>query len=575
MYSSNTHSEDTFSESLGVIVYDVSDEVIWAIGVGKLPEIQRSVLRSLKEGLRDESGQARDDSAQTKLITVGASGKLPLLGLCMLDGDCLCVLLRPLSATSPLFDFLALVPFATEIMEFMISNPHQAVTVADTQGKIRYISPVHEKFLGLPRGGAAGRDAGQVIPNSRLADVVRSGRAEIAQLQQMRGVTRVVNRLPIKRDGKVVGAIGQVLFKDPESAVRMQRDVLSQRAAFLGEQQEGVPLLGDSAPMQRLRREIATVAHLDIPVLILGESGTGKELVARAIHQMSNVDGQAPLVSLNLAALPATLLEAELFGYEPGTFTGANRRGQHGRIEQAQNGTLFLDEVGDIPIEMQAKLLRVLEDRSVQRLGGGESRQVQFRLITATNRNMQQLIDAERFRLDLYYRLSGVVLHIPSLRHRREDIPELLNFFVRDFCRRNNMALPAIESEVVPYLAAQQWPGNVRQLRQRVEEALVFCDLRELRRTDFERYSRGSPVQQLVDGASLPLAGGDIASGEHSVQEAPDMQPDATAQASLREREYRAVRETLDRLGGNKKRAAEALGISRSYLYKILSRADE
>lgn len=556
MYSMNTYFEN--SNDSGLIVYDDQGEVVWSVGLGADATMRRAVREACeREGHALQASSRQGNEPWLFGIEAQVPGAAAMLALALPDAERVCVLLRPLATTSPLLDFLSQVPFATEIMEYMISNPYQAITVADAAGKIRYLSPVHEHFLGLPRGGAAGKDAADVIPNSRLPDVARSGQAEIAQLQQMRGITRVVNRLPIRRGDAVVGAIGQVLFKDPESLQHMLRDVLSQRVSFPDAPQSGVPLLGGSAPMQRLRREIATVAHLDIPVLILGESGTGKELVAQAIHQLSNADGGAPLVSLNLAAIPSTLLDAELFGYEPGTFTGASRKGQLGRIEQAQNGTLFLDEVGDIPIEMQVKLLRVLEDRHVQRLGGGESRHVQFRLITATNRNMQQLIEAERFRLDLYYRLSGVVLHIPALRHRREDIPELLHYFVGEFCRRNGMVRPAIGQEVVPYLAAQSWPGNVRQLRQRIEEALVFCDLRELRLSDFERYA-----QERVRSEEPPVP----------VPE-PSLETPGTA-GSLKEREYLAVRETLARMGGNKKRAAESLGISRSHLYKILAREE-
>jgi len=559
-------------DSLGIIVFDAHDTVAWCLGAGAVPDVQQAVGKALRAARAE--GVSGPENGGSRLIAIDGHGPDAdrFIGLVLQHGVHLAVLLRPMDASSPLFEFLSQVPFATEIMEFMISNPYQAITVADAQGRMRYVSPVHERFLGLPPGGAVGQDAAKVIPNSRLAEVARSGRAEIAQLQRMQGVTRVVNRLPIRRGEQVVGAVGQVLFKDPESVLRVHRTVLSQQVDFPDDTRDGVPLLGSSAPMQRLRREIATVAHLDIPVLILGESGTGKELVAQAIHRQSNPDDVAPLVSLNLAALPATLLEAELFGYEPGTFTGASRRGQQGRIEQAQNGTLFLDEVGDIPIEMQVKLLRVLEDRRVQRLGGGDSRQVQFRLITATNRNMQQLIDAERFRLDLYYRLSGVVLHIPALRHRREDIPELLDYFVRDFCRRNSMPVPVIGSEVVPYLAGQEWPGNVRQLRQRIEEALVFCDLRELGVADFERYGMpGHAAGQAVVGAP-PSAGMQAA---YAIDAAITIQEgDARAMpASLKEREYQAVREALDKLGGNKKQAAQVLGISRSHLYKILARS--
>lgn len=532
---------------LGVIVLDAGGEPCWTHGLGAELPICQAACQAWRQQCARHGAQAE------ALLSIDVPQRpAPLLALALPGADSTLLLLRAGETGSPLFGFIGAVPFATEIFSYMISNPYQAMTVADAQGKMRYISEVHERFLGLAPGAAIGRDAGEVIPNSRLGEVARSGKAEIAELQAMRGVTRVVNRLPIRRDGEVVGAIGQVLFKDPASIFRMHRSVALKQVEQEDPAEAGgpSPLIGRSAPMQRLRREIQTVAHLDIPVLILGESGTGKELVAQAIHSAARRDEPAPLVSLNLAALPSTLLEAELFGYQPGTFTGGNRQGQQGRIEQAEGGTLFLDEVGDIPMETQVKLLRVVEDRRVQRLGGGESRQVNFRLITATNRHMQGLIDAERFRLDLYYRLSGVVLHVPALRHRREDIPELLQHFVRAFCLRNNMPVPEISSGVIPYLAAQEWPGNVRQLRQRIEEALVFCDTVELRVSDFDRYRHAEPPPTPAPAAIAP------------------------AGTSLKDVERELIHRTIAELGGNKKRAAERLGISRSHLYKVLARED-
>jgi len=526
---------------LSIVVFDGDWRVVWSRGAAD----QAAVRDACAGAARNAVG--RDGAERLFEVDAGQQGRFLALG-CP-QGDGCAMLLRRAERAGPLFDFIAAVPFATEIFGFMISNPYQAVTVADVQGRMCYISEVHERFLGLKRGEAIGQPAAKVIPNSRLPEVARSGKAEIAQLQHMLGVTRVVNRLPIRRGDEVVGAIGQVLFKEPEAVFRMQRTVIQRRA----EQESDTPdhgaaglLIGRSAPMQRLRREIETVAHLDVPVLVLGESGTGKELVAQAIHRTAHGDGGAPLVSLNLAALPATLIEAELFGYEAGAFTGGNRRGQRGRIEQAGGGTLFLDEVGDIPLEMQVKLLRVLEDRRIEPLGGGESRQVNFRLITATNRHMQGLIDAERFRLDLYYRLSGVVLRIPALRHRREDIPELLQHFVHGFCRRNGMPVPRISGDVIRYLANRDWPGNVRQLRQRVEEALVFCDMEELRVQDFERNAAGE--------AEIPPAPAPVRTGR------------------LDELAYHAVLRAVAETGGNKKKAAEKLGIARSHLYKILAR---
>ncbi len=539
---------------LGVLVLNHAMQPIWRHGAACDDDLCEAAVKAL-------AAEAKFADTDQTLLEVSLPGGRQYLAAVVQDASSTLMLLRSADDADPLFSFIATVPFAAEIFRYIISNPYQAMTVADSKGKLRFISEVHERFLGLEPGSGAGRNPADIIPNSRLAEVVRSGKAEIAQLQTMHGVTRVVNRLPIHRHGKVIGAIGQVLFKEPEEVFRLHRTVAQQRAknepAAQATTGDLLPLIGRSAPMQRLRREIETVAHLDIPVLILGESGTGKELVAQAIHNKAHLEDDSPLISLNLAALPATLLEAELFGYEPGAFTGGSRKGQRGRIEQAEGGTLFLDEVGDIPLEMQVKLLRVLEDRQVQRLGGGTGQRVNFRLITATNRRMQQQIDAERFRLDLYYRISGVVLHIPALRHRREDIPELLNHFVLSFCRRNNMPAPSINNEVVRYLASQDWPGNVRQLRQRIEEALVFCDLRELHVSNFERYSD--------DDAARPFN-----SPPQNTQ--PKHEQDSLNPGSLKDLEYQAVLQAVAQCDGNKKRAAEQLGISRSHLYKILTR---
>ncbi|MCA3187367.1 MULTISPECIES: sigma 54-interacting transcriptional regulator [unclassified Cupriavidus] len=525
-----------------------------------------------------------------KLFPV-AVGEARYIGLSLEDGTRRLILLHAADAQATLFDFLGTVPFADAILDHFLNDPYQAITVVDQAGLVRFISPVHEKFLGLEAGAGIGRAAADVIPNSRLPQVVGSGKAEIGQLQQLNHTSRVVNRIPIRQHGQVVGAIGQVMFKGPEELVRMHKELVTLRSEVaryqrefeglregLRERQSNLGLIGESAPMQRLRREIQTVARLDVPVLILGESGTGKELVARAIHG-SGHDGPAtdrPLVSLNLAALPATLIESELFGHAPGAFTGSKRQGQAGKLELAAGGTVFLDEVADIPMEMQVKLLRVLEDHMVERLGSGRARKVDFRLVSATNRDIPELIDAGRFRLDLYYRLSGVVLRIPALRQRREDIPALLQHFVEAFCTRNGMPAPRIEHDVARYLAGQPWPGNVRQLRQRVEEALVFCDGRALKVADFARgdAARGVIAAQDVDDEFAPEP---AFSGETRASTAAfgsSLAPPAPADApgGMNELAYAAVLDAIARHGGNKKRAAAQLRISRSHLYKILER---
>ena len=478
-------------------------------------------------------------------------------------------IVRPADESAALFDLAATVPFAFAILNMFLTNPYQAITVADHEGRMRYISPVHEKFLRLAPGAAIGRQAEEVIPNSRLAHVVRSGKAEIGDLQHFGpGVSRIVNRMPVFEGGMVVGAVGHVSFSGVEALHRMQQrlnqlhDEVQHYKRELSQIKGGAPtamLVGSSAPMLRLSRDIDAVARLDVPVLVLGESGSGKELVAQALHARGR-GAKAPLVSLNLAALPATLIESELFGYEAGAFTGGKKQGQSGKLEQAEGGTLFLDEVADIPMEVQVKLLRVLEDRQVERLGARAGRHVNFRIVSATHRDLRGLIDSGRFRLDLFYRLSGVVLHVPALRQRLEDIPALVQRFAQSFCERNGIALPRIAPGVIGYLAQLAWPGNVRQLRQRVEEALVFCDGQLLTAENFARHV--DPLAAVQQPASVP-----------SVSPPPSVSRPPHAVASLEEMERGAILDAIARCGGNKKQAAQELGISRSYLYKVLGAA--
>ena len=227
--------------------------------------------------------------------------------------------------------------------------------------------------------------------------------------------------------------------------------------------------------MRSLRAKIVKVAPLEIPVLIRGESGTGKELVAHALHRLSP-RRDASMVMVNAAALPATLVESELFGYEPGAFTGADRKGRKGKFEQAAGGTIFLDEIGDMPTDVQAKLLRVLQDRMVQRIGGERPYEVDFRLVSATNRDLQTLVADGKFRLDLYYRISPIVIDVPPLRARIDDIPNLAVTFLKEVAARHGRSPPEIAPDALTYLMDQSWPGNVRELRHEIERAFVFAE---------------------------------------------------------------------------------------------------
>ena len=230
-------------------------------------------------------------------------------------------------------------------------------------------------------------------------------------------------------------------------------------------------IIGQSAPAKELKKLIAVVAEAPTSVLVLGETGTGKELVARAIHAASGRRGR--LVSVNCAAIPSELLESEIFGHEKGAFTGADKP-REGRVELAHGGTLFLDEIGDMPLPLQTKLLRVLEDRTVQRVGGNDEIEVDFRLVCATHQDIQAQVDDGAFRADLYYRINVFPIQVPSLAQRQVDIPLIAGAIMRQLSDGRDAAVPAMDDSAMAELSRYPWPGNIRELRNVLERALVM-----------------------------------------------------------------------------------------------------
>ncbi len=287
---------------------------------------------------------------------------------------------------------------------------------------------------------------------------------------------------------------------------------LSFRVAQLEREVEGrgyAGIVGNSPEMQRIFRQLDRLSKSDVSVLIHGESGTGKELVARALH-MSGGRSRGPFVAVNSAAIPESLLESELFGHEKGAFTGAVAR-RAGRFEEANKGTIFLDEIGELSPAVQAKLLRVLQERKFQRLGGQATITSDFRLITATHRNLAEDVDTGRFRQDLYFRLAVFDLEIPPLRQRLEDIPALAQAFIQQFGRESGATADVLSPEALQVLLAYKWPGNVRELQNVIQRALVVAEGSEIRVADLPARLRGtseiaSPTPQnavVDDGATL------------------------------------------------------------------------
>jgi len=323
-------------------------------------------------------------------------------------------------------------------------------------------------------------------------------------------------------------------------------------------------IIGKSKVMQTVYKEIGRVAAMPVTVLIQGETGTGKELVARAIHQHSDRATRA-FVTVNCAAIPENLLESELFGHEAGAFTGA--KGRHiGRFEQANGGTIFLDEIGDMSLTTQVKLLRVLQEKTISRIGGKEPIPVDVRILAATHRNLEEAIEAKEFRLDLFHRLNVAVIYLPSLTHRREDIPDLVNYFLTRYSAEFNLDRPSISGDAVEFLQQQNWPGNVRELENVVRKALIASrgypiNLEHLR-TALTRPTLARPAgdQKLVDYVAELLAQAQL--GETgNVSE-------ILTEAVERELYGQAIRLA----NGDQTKAARWLGVSRPTMREKLTR---
>jgi DNA-binding NtrC family response regulator len=323
-------------------------------------------------------------------------------------------------------------------------------------------------------------------------------------------------------------------------------------------------LRGASEPMRRLHDLINKVAATDVTVLICGESGTGKELVARAIHEQSAQRRKGEFVPMNCAALPSELIESELFGHERGAFTGAATQ-RKGKFELAHGGTIFLDEIGDMSLHTQAKLLRVLEERKVERLGSAHSIPIDVRVVSASNRDLQAAVTEEKFRADLYYRLRVVQLDLPPLRERREDIPLLAEYFLKNYAAKYQLKCAALSAEALKRLVAYEWPGNVRELRNAIERSVVLADGAALQPEDLPEEIRAKATSAKNAEA--------FQRATNAAAEAADLLPVpylSDFREARREFERAYIERVLGETGGNVTRAAERVGMHRQSLQQKL-----
>jgi transcriptional regulator with PAS, ATPase and Fis domain len=362
------------------------------------------------------------------------------------------------------------------------------VLITDPEGYVLFFSEAYGKFLNMDPREKIGKHCTEVIENTRMHIVARTQQPEINHPHAIKGRNMIVQRLPIHIDGKLEAVIGQVMFEDIKDVHMLAKKLrhLESKVEIYEKELETLRsskytfdnVIGTSAEIVQLKAFALKAAKKNAPILLVGESGTGKELFAHAIHHNSP-RRPFPFVRVNCAAIPKDLLEAELFGYEPGAFTGAGTKAKPGKFQLAHRGTIFLDEISELPTEMQPKLLRVLEEKEVERLGGTRTIQCDFRLIAATHEHLEDCVERGKFRRDLYYRLNVVPIQIPPLRERKQDIPVLAEHLVLTHGMDFGTNINKIAPEVIKAFLEYDWPGNIRELSNIIERSLYSTETGE------------------------------------------------------------------------------------------------
>jgi transcriptional regulator with PAS, ATPase and Fis domain len=485
-------------------------------------------------------------------------------------------------------DAQSILELAARSMFDLFANASEGMLLVDRQARVVWINDQYKRFLpalGFERvEDFVGHPVASVVQHTQMHHVLETGKPILIDLLTNRAGTFVVSRIPLRDGGgEVIGALGIVLFDRAETSLQplvdkfalLQRDLDDARRELARERNN--PLLqsangarrakhsfasfiGTSAAAVEIKRQARRAAQSNSPVLLLGETGTGKELLAHAIHGASS-RANGPLVSINIAAVPDTLLEAEFFGVAPGAFTGAERKGREGKFKLADGGTLFLDEIGDMPLSLQAKLLRALQEGEIEPLGSNKLVPFDARVIAATSRDLNTLVREGRFREDLFYRLNVLPLRVPPLRERRSDIAALVEVLGEDMALRSGTPQPELLPDALALLTAQHWRGNIRELRNVLEQAAMRSDSPLIDAAFLERLLRESGVQEIAPASVAPAPTNGV-DGDQLL-----LRP---LGAQIAELENRAIAAAMAATKGNKLAASRLLGISRATLYERL-----
>ncbi len=422
--------------------------------------------------------------------------------------------------------------------------------IIDETGRILLFSEYYARELEVQREDILGKNVQEVFPQSRLLEVIQTGQAIIADRWEMKGKGHIVSRIPIKHNEKIIGAVGVSVFP----YVKMQHFVMKFSAlnAELSYYKETVKklsgakysmqsIIGQSEALLEAKEKAQEIASSTAPVIIYGETGTGKEIFAHAIHQESP-RRNGPMIRVNCAGIPENLMESEFFGYEEGAFTGAKKGGKPGKFELANQGSIFLDEISELPYAMQSKLLRVLQEKEFERVGGTEVIKADARIISASNVDLRKLLGKQLFRDDLFYRLNVFMIRIPPLRERIGDIPVLVEHFIKEQNIQYGTQIEGIDREAINILTNYAWPGNVRELETSIERACLDAKKGMIKVENLIRFGG----RKVAEKSARPL---------HTLKEARESA------------ERAAIANAMEKAGGNKQKAADYLGIHRTSLY--------
>lgn len=445
-----------------------------------------------------------------------------------------------------------------DMYQRILDTVRNGIVVTDLDGYVIFFNKPYGEFIGVNPEQALGKHVTEVIENTRMHIVAKTGVPEINVTQRIQGQDMVVQRIPIEKDGKTVAVFGHVMFKDVQDISKLARELhLLESKVQLYEQELKTlrstrytldSIVGESSSMLVLKKSAHKAASSKLPVLITGESGTGKEVFAQAIHNASMRSAHS-FIRINCSAIPKDLMESELFGYEKGAFTGAYAGGKPGKFELAHRGSIFLDEVGDLPLELQPKLLRILEEKEFERVGGKSYVSSDFRLIAASNQNLENMVEDHQLRKDLFYRLNVIRIHIPPLRERRADILPLARHMLQKICKESHIPEVKLDTLAEEALISYDWPGNVRELHNVLSRTLSILE--------------GDTIHYLDLLLHLQV--------KHKTAS-------ETGNAFLKDMmsctEQETLIKALSAANNNKSRAAELLGIHRTLLYKKMKKYD-